>query len=116
MTPLLKKPSLDSDELKIYRPVTGLNLTSKTIDWVVPIQLKHHLTVNELDNINYSSYKTGHSTETALLKITYNVKINLAQKKPTSVILLDLSAAFDTMDQQLSNELSTKFGLSGCVH
>ena len=84
---------------------------------MVSKQLKHHLNVNELDNINQSAYKTGYSTETALLKITDEIQINLAQNKPTGVFLLDLSAAFDTIDhQQLSDELSSKFGLSGCVH
>ena len=47
---------------------------------MVAKQLSHHLTVNELDNINHSAYKIGHSTETALLKITDDVKINLVSK------------------------------------
>ena len=80
------------------------------------MQLKHHLNVNELDNIDQSAYEIGHSTETALLKITDDIQINLAQNKPTGVVLLGLSAAFDTIDQQLSDELSLKFCLSGCVH
>ena len=115
VSPLIKKPSLDAEALKNYRPVSGLNLISKTIKRVVSKQLKHHLTVNDLDNINQSAYKTNHSTETALLKITGNVKMNLAQNKPTSVVLLDLSAAFDTIDhQQQFDELSSKCGLSLC--
>ena len=61
---------MDADKLKNYRPVLGLNFISKTIERVVSKQLKHHLIVNELDNINQSAYKTGYSTETALLKIT----------------------------------------------
>ena len=117
VTPLIKKPSLDPDVLKNYRPVSGLNFISKTIERVVSKQLKHHLTTHELDNINQSAYKSGHSTETALLKITADVKLNLAQNIPTGLVLLDLSAAFDTIDhQQLSDELSSKYGLSGCVH
>ena len=89
----------------------------KTIERVVAKQLKHHLAANDLDNINPCAYKTGHSTETALLKITNDVKLNLAQNKPIGVVLLDLLTAFDTIDhQQLSNELSSQFGLSDCVH
>ena len=85
------------------RLLTNLNnFISKTIERVVSKQLKHHLTVNELDNINQSANKTGHSTETALFK-------TIAQNKPTGVVLLDLLAAFDTIDhQQLSKELSSK--------
>ena len=87
VSPLIKKPSLDAEVLKNYRPVSGLNFISKTIERVVSKQLKHHLNVNELDNINQSAYKTGHSTETALLKITDDIQINLAQNKPTGVVL-----------------------------
>ena len=78
--------------------------------WVLVSSKEHrkyfskHLTVNELDNINQSAYKTGHSTETALIKITDNVRINLAQNKPTSVVLLYLSDAFDPIDHQQLSE------------
>ena len=83
----------------------GSLFISKTIEQVVSMQLKHHLTVNEVDNINQSAFKTGHSTETVLLKITNEVKINLAQNKPTGVILLVELAVFDTIDhKQLSKE------------
>ena len=57
-----------------YRPVLGLNCISKIIERVVSKQLKHHLTVNEIDNINQSAYKNGHSTWTALLKIADYIK------------------------------------------
>ena len=80
-------------------------------------QLKPHLAENELDNIHQSAYNKGHSTKTVLLKFTDDVKLNLAQNKPTGVVLVDLSAAFDTIDnQQQSDELCSLFGLSGCVH
>ena len=96
--------------------LSGLNFISKTTKHVVAMQLKHHLTVNKLDNINQSAYKTSHSTETARLTITDDVKLNLAQNKPIDVVLLDLWAAFDTIDHQMANELSSQFGFSGCVH
>ena len=64
------------------RHVSGLNFISKEIERVVAKQLKHPLAANELDNINHSAYKTGHSTETALLKTTNDVKLNLAPKNP----------------------------------
>ena len=61
----------------------GLKFLSKAIERVVPKQLKHHLNVNVIDNINQCAYKTGQSTETALLKISDNVRVHLAQNKPT---------------------------------
>ena len=101
VTPLFKKGS--RVQCKNYRPVSGLNFVSKLIERTVSKQLKHHLSSNNLDNLYQSAYKAGHSTETALLKITSDIHQNMAQGKPTAVILLDLSAAFDTIDhQQLS--------------
>ena len=73
------KPSLDAEEFNHYRPVSGLNFISKTIQCVVTKQLKHHLTANELDNLNHFAL----STEMALLKITDDVKLNLAQANPS---------------------------------
>ena len=56
----------------------------------------------------------GHSTETALLKITDDINLNLSQNIPTGVVLLDLSAAFDTIDHHtLLQELSYSYGIGG---
>ena len=98
VTPLLKKPSLDKSVLKNYRPVSGLNFVSKLIERTVSKQLKDYLSLNNLGNIYQSAYKAGHSTETTLLKIKSDIHLNLAQGQPTALVLLDLSAAFDTID------------------
>ena len=116
VTPLIKKPSLDKSEFKNYRPVSGLNYISKVIERVVSRQLKSHLSANNLDNIFQSAYKSGHSTETILLKIKSDIHLNLSQNKPTVLTLLDLSAAFDTIDHELLEErLKSEFGFSGNV-
>ena len=51
-------------------------------------------------NPNQSVYKNNHSTETTLLKITYDISTNMEKKRVTITVstLLDLSAAFDTID------------------
>ena len=67
----IKKLSSFKDDLKNYRPVSGLCFISKIVEPVVAIQLKSHVTANNLDNMNQSAYKADHSTETALLKMTY---------------------------------------------
>ncbi|XP_064622629.1 uncharacterized protein LOC135484864 [Lineus longissimus] len=46
--PLLKKPSLDSDILKNYRPVSNLPFVSKVVEKVVDARLEHHLLSNSL--------------------------------------------------------------------
>ena len=101
------------NDLKNYRPVSGLNFISKVIERVVAYQVKEYLSHNNLNNIYQSAYKPGHSTETTLLKIKNDIHLNLAEGKPTALVLLDLSAAFDTIDhKQLLQCLSSQFGFS----
>ena len=54
VTPLIKKPSLAKDDLKNYRPVSGLSFISKVDERVVASPLKSHLATNNLDNMNQS--------------------------------------------------------------
>jgi len=69
ISPLLKKPTLDKDELSTYRPISNLSLLSKIIERVVKARLSDHLTSNNLLNPHQSAYCKHHSTETALLYI-----------------------------------------------
>ena len=65
----VKKASLPRNDLKNYRPVSGLCFLSKLVERVVAKQLTSHINNNKLDNQHQSAYKPGHSTETALLSI-----------------------------------------------
>ena len=112
VTPLHKKPSLPREGFGNYRPVSGLSFISKVIERIVAKQLNKHIVNNGLQNIYQSAYKAGHSTETALLKLKNDIQINMAENKATAVVLLDLSAAFDTIDQlSLVNRLTEWFGV-----
>ena len=116
VSPLIKKSSLPPDELKNYRPVSGLSFISKLVERVVVSQLNAHVTSNGLENVSQSAYKQGHSTETALLSIKNEVHLALARGEATAVVLLDQSAAFDTIDHSTLIEcLSSWFGVGGVV-
>ena len=71
---------------------------SKLVERVVVKQLMQHINSNNLDNPHQSAYKTGHSTEPALLHIKNEIHLSLTRDEPTALVLLDLSAAFDTID------------------
>ena len=116
VTPLIKKSSLPPDNLKNYRPVSGLCFISKLAERVVASQLNDYVCSNGLENVKQSAYKLGHSTETALLSIKNDVHLALARGEATAVVLLDQSAAFDTIDHgTLLGCLSSWFGVSGVV-
>ena len=60
--------------------------------------------------------KLGHSTETALLCIKNEIHLSLSKGMPTAPVLLDLSAAFDTIDHDtLISCLSSRFGFAEMV-
>ena len=67
VTPLIKKSSLSKDELKNYRPVSGLSFISKLAERVVASQLSKHVSLHGLENEYQYAYRRGHSTETALV-------------------------------------------------
>ena len=116
ITPLIKKPSLLKEDMKNYRPVSGLCFISKLVERVVASQIKQHLDEHNLGNQFQSAYKSGHSTETALLHIKNDIHISLSKGMPTALVLLDLSAAFDTIDHTvLLDCLSSWFGFGGVV-
>ena len=71
---------------------------------------------NGLENVKQSAYKSGHSTETALVSVKNDVPLALDRGEATAVVLLDQSAAFDTIDHStLLDCLSSCFGIGGIV-
>ena len=93
VVPLLKKKSLDKNVYSNYRPVSHLAFLSKVIERVVVQRLMHETM--------QLAYKKHHSTETALLYIQYDILNSIDQNKVVLLVLLDLSAAFDTIDHKL---------------
>ena len=64
-------------------------------------RLLEHMKENHLLDTLQSAYKKAHSTETALLRVQNDILTSIDQKRGTFLILLDLSAAFDTVDHDL---------------
>jgi hypothetical protein len=114
--PLLKKSGLDEDTLKNYRPVSNLPFMSKLIEKAVFKRLSAHVSDNALYEPFQSAYRQRHSTETALLCVLNNIREAVDRGNVSLLLLLDLSAAFDTIDHHLlMSQLSSVFGLQGTV-
>jgi hypothetical protein len=112
--PLLKKSTLDPNDMKNYRPVSNLSFMSKILEKVVAYQLLSHLNSCNLFSGFQSAYRPGHSTETALLKVVNDLLSALDEGKFSILVLLDLSAAFDTIDHDiLLHRLHHVFGIQG---
>ena len=118
LKPKLKKNSLNSEEyiLLSFRPISNLKLLSKVIEKVVATQLLEHLAANNLEEPLQSAYKLHHSTETALLKVQNYILIAIDNHKCVALLLLGLSAAFDTVDHELLlQRMIKRFGIDGQV-
>ena len=78
--------------------------------------MNNYLTVNGLLESFQSAYKAHHSTETALLTITDDILLSLDRGDNVFLLLLDLSAAFDTVNHSLLlSRLENSFGITGTV-
>ena len=116
VTPLLKKAGLDRNILKNYQSVSNLSYISKLIEKAVARQINEHIAQEGISNENQSAYRVFHSTETALLKIQNDIAISMDKGAAVGLVLLDLSAAFDTIDHTiLFNCLHHWYGIDGVV-
>ena len=63
-----------------------------------------------------SAYRKHHNTETALLRVINGIHQVIDNKCEAVLALLDLSAAFDTIDHAILRErLRHRYGFSGMV-
>ena len=77
--PLIKRPGLDPEVLKNYRPVSNLRYVSKIIEKIISVRL--------LD-----------SCGTALLRVYNDIVTIIGKGNRSFLVLLDLSSAFDIID------------------
>ena len=112
--PLLKKPNLDPLVLSNFRPISKLPFLSKILERVVYIQLQAYLESNNIFEKFQSGFRSAHSTETALLRVFNDLLLTTDSGNPAILVLLDLSAAFDTVDHRiLLSRLEHYAGLKG---
>ena len=110
----MNKLILDWKFFKNYRSVSNFSFISKLTERTVCVQVVNHLKENDLYEIFQSAYRQPHSTETALLRVQNDIIHAVDSEVGAILTLLDLSAAFDTIDyQKLLDLLNNSFGISG---
>ena len=112
--PLLKKSSLNKDTLNNYRPVSNLSHLSKVIEKVIAQRIICHIFDQRMQDCFQSTYRKNHSTETALLCVTNAMKVATDNRQGTALVLIDFSAAFDTINHMiLIQRRRLRYGIVG---
>jgi hypothetical protein len=107
---------MDVTDVKSYRPISNLTVLSKLLERLLSQQLATYLKDNRLLPDLQSAYRAHHSMETAVLKVLSDILLALDSGDLAVLTLLDLSAAFDSVDHEtLLGRLQQSYGLEGTV-
>ena len=111
VTPIMKDDKI-GPVYENYRPISNIPLLSKIFEKAAISQYIPHLKETNKFSINNSAYKQNHSTETLLTKIHSDIIQNMDNQKITILVLLDLSAAFDSVNHNIIlNILQNRFNI-----
>lgn len=99
--------------LENFCPVSNLSFVSKVAERTVISQLLNHCNEHAPLPTNQSSYRQFHSTETTLIKVQSDILSSMDMQEVTLLVLLELSAAFDTVDHETTAALlESDFGVA----
>jgi len=105
---------MDAADPKSYRPISNLSVLLKVLKRLVSQQLVAYLKDNNLLPDRQSAYRAPHSTETAVLRVLSDILLALDSGDIAVLTLLDLSAAFDSVDHAtLLQRLQISYGIGG---
>ena len=108
--PLVRKPSGGLIK-KNYRPVSNLGFISKVVENVTLEQFTEHCSQNSVLPQYPSAYRKEHSCKTSLVKLVNEMLWGIENQLVAAVVILDLSAAFDTVYNDLFLDvLEKRFG------
>ena len=114
VVPILKSLQLSNELFKNFRPVSLLSFISKLTERVVHTRVNSYLSEHDLHVPSQFGYKRHHSCETFLLKLIDDILVTVDRKLGVVVLIIDLSAAFDTVDHSvLLGILQSKFHITG---
>ena len=107
------KGSMNAQNLNSYRPISNLSFLSKIIENVILDQLLEFFETSQVFPDNQSAYRRLYSTETALCSVINDLLIMMDEGRCGILILLDLSAAFDTVVHSLLIKDLKRIGIDG---
>ena len=110
VTPLHKGGA--RNDVNSYRSISVLLILSKILEKHVASSLSVFLRDNNLLYELQSAFRSGHSTETALIRLTDQILKNTDNDEVTGLVFIDFRKAFDVIDHEL---LLTKLFIYGAT-
>jgi hypothetical protein len=105
---------MDVTDVESYRPIANLPVLSKLFERVVASKIWDYESTNELLPTTQSGFRSSYSTETAVLRDISDILIAVDRGIFAALVLLDFSAAFNTVDHTILLEgLRRTFGFCG---
>jgi len=121
ITPIVEKASLDTTVVSSYRPNSNLsvvsNLLERTVGLIVRQLMAYLSSADLLPNLQSAWFPTVSFDRTAILQVMSELLQAVDGVELGALILLDLTAAFDTVDHDiLLQRLQQTFGVDGHAH
>ena len=113
LKPIFKKGA--RADPKNYRPISLLPLVSKIIEKSIHFQIEDYLNRRKLIYMYQSGFRTNHSKDLCLAQLIDFVATGMDKQMDTSMILVDLQKAFDTLDHEVLLEKIKYFGFRASV-
>ena len=104
---------MDIECLSNYKPISQLPFISKILERIVSKQLINYLNINSLFYTRQSAYRKFHRPETLILSIRDDFLNKLDTNSNIELILLDIYAACDTIDNSILIKRLEDIGIVG---
>lgn len=93
----IPKPGKDHALACNYRPISLLNSLSKILEKLMLHRLQSHISAHNILINEQFGFRTGHSTDHQLLRVTNHIKESLRARHSTGMITFDIEKAFDSV-------------------
>ena len=94
-----------------YRPISLLSIFSKIFEKLMQRRLQEFLETSEVLFCMQFGFRSGHSTEHALISLTESIKTTLDNKRLGCGIFIDLQKAFDTVNHEILLKKLEHYGI-----